>query len=61
MKKHYICKGSCGAESDKPGVCKDPDCEKKGQPFAACECEDGEHGRMEEGGDMTGDDDEEDK
>jgi len=41
---HYVCEGECGGTSDKPGeVCHSERCSKKGQPFVACECDDGEH------------------
>ncbi len=29
----YICTGECGGESDKPGVCQDPNCSKHGEPL----------------------------
>jgi hypothetical protein len=45
---HYTCTGGCDTESDTPGVCRDGDCLKQGQPFTACDCTDGHHGMEDE-------------
>lgn len=43
MPSHYICTGGCRGVSDKPGVCKDPECPKHGMPLDECGCDDGYH------------------
>lgn len=42
---HYICKGSCGASSDMPGVCEADGCPKQWELLEDCECSDGKHFR----------------
>ncbi len=41
---HFICRGVCHGVSEKPGVCGDGGCSKKGEPLEKCMCPDGEHG-----------------
>lgn len=43
MDQHCVCTGSCKGVSDTPMVCHAPDCTKKGEPFVACSCTDGNH------------------
>ena len=42
--EHYICLGTCGAESETSGVCEDPECTNSGLEKEFCDCEDGLHG-----------------
>lgn len=37
--EHYICKGTCGGASEKPGVCQDTNCPLHGVPLVRCGCE----------------------
>jgi len=53
---HYICAGTCGGVSDKPGSCQAEECPLKGQELEPCTCEDGRHGNG-----TPVDDDEEDE
>lgn len=41
--EHYVCKGDCGGESLKPGVCETEGCSKEGASLVECDCEDGLH------------------
>jgi len=43
MEKHYICTGTCGAVSEKPGACGEKKCTRYGQNFERCDCADGKH------------------
>ena len=40
---HYVCRGSCGGDWPKPGLCDAAFCSKEGQPLVECNCEDGMH------------------
>ena len=40
---HYVCTGTCGGESDKPGLCQAEGCTKEEQPLEECNCDDGLH------------------
>ena len=41
--EHYVCKGNCGGESDKSGVCKSEGCSKEDSSLEECSCVDGLH------------------
>ncbi len=48
---HYVCRGTCGGVSARPGACKDEGCPKYEQLLEECGCEDGYHdGIFYEGG-----------
>ena len=40
---HYVCTGSCGAESNEPKVCESEFCSKEGKELVPCNCTDGSH------------------
>ncbi len=40
---HFVCKGTCGGESERAGTCQSPDCTMHDQPLEACNCRDGKH------------------
>ncbi|MDO8590661.1 MAG: hypothetical protein Q7R65_01645 [bacterium] len=40
---HYVCTGSCKAESNESKVCESDFCSKEGQSLVPCNCEDGLH------------------
>lgn len=38
--EHHVCKGTCGAVSEQPGVCSAEGCTHKGEAFEKCDCGD---------------------
>lgn len=40
---HYICTGECKGVSEKPGMCKAPECTLFQEPLEPCDCTEEEH------------------
>jgi len=41
--EHFVCRGTCGGESDIKKVCESEDCNHAGMELESCDCADGTH------------------